>query len=374
MRPVSDALLATVRGSHGMAARVRVVTTYQEGTNPDGVDIPIVAGDVQLDATADIRSTVDLTTDPTKWPAGVADLVTPYGNELFVERGVKIGGGVVEWVSQGYHRIDTVGQADAPKGAVRIAGKDRMAGIVDGRLVAPRQFAATASYGDIVTDLIRDIYPAATIEWDDDTYLDTAGRAGLVAEEDRFGFLNELIKSAGKIWYWDHRGVLVIRDLPDQADPVYEISHGKDGVLVKLDQEITRDEVYNGVVATGQAADDQPPARAVVVDNWQSSPTVWGGRFGKVPRFYSSTFITTDTQAASAALSLLRQSVGLPYQVNFAAVPNPALEPHDPIKVRYSGQRGAQTHVVETLTIPLTAADAMIGRTREQTFVDLAVT
>ena len=374
MRPVSAALLSTVRGSHGMAARARVCTTFQEGTNPDGIELPINTGDVQLDASAQIRSTVDLTTDPKEWPAGVADLVTPYGHELFVERGVKVGGGVVEWVSLGYHRIDTVGQDDAPKGAVRIAGKDRMAGIVDGRLTGPRQFTSTASYGDIVTDLIRDIYPTATIEWDDNTYLNTASRAGLVAEEDRFGFLDELIKSAGKIWFWDHRGVLVIRDLPNPADPVYEISHGKDGVLVKLDQEITRDQVYNGVVATGQAADDQAPARAVVVDNWQSSPTVWGGRFGKIPRFYSSPFITTSTQAASAALSLLKQSIGLPYQVNFAAVPNPALEPHDPIKVRYSGQHGARTHVVETLTIPLTAAEAMTGRTREQTVLNLAVT
>ena len=113
MRPVSDAFLDAVRGSHRMCARARVCPPGQTGVDPDGVDIPILAGQVEQDATADVRATVDLTTDGSAWTAEVGDLLTPYGNELFVERGIVFGNGDREWVSQGYFRIDSVEQDDA---------------------------------------------------------------------------------------------------------------------------------------------------------------------------------------------------------------------------------------------------------------------
>lgn len=367
MRPVSDALLSTVRGSHGMAVRARVVTTYQEGTDPDGTEIPIVSGDVQLDASAQTRSTVDMTTTPDLWPAAADDLLAPYGHELYVERGVRLGGGAVEWVSLGYHRIDTVEQENVPRGAVRVAGKDRMAGIVDGRLPQPIQFPATWTYGQVVDFMVHEIYPAATIEWDDGTDVQLIGRS-VLAEEDRYAFLDNLVKSRGKVWYWDYRGVLVIRDPPDPADPVFAVDSGTGGVLIELSHDLSREGVYNAVVATGEAADTTAPARAVRTDNNPASPTRWGGRFGRVPRFFSSPLITTNDQAASAAASLLRTSIGLPYNVDFSAVPNPALEPLDPVLVTSPARR---VHVLEKLTIPLTAEVALRGTTREQTLVIL---
>lgn len=366
MRPVSARLLSTVRGSHQMNARARVCSTFQTGTNPTGTEIRILGGDVQLDGTADIRSTLDMATEPALWPAGVDDLLAPYGNEIFVERGVEYGGGVTEWVSLGYFRIQAPGQANAPRGQVRVSGRDRMAGLIDGRLTSPRQYLASATYGTVVSALVTDIYPGATIEWDDSTDTQTLGRS-VLAEEDRHAFLSDLIRSVGKIWYWDHRGVLVVKDAPDPAEPVFDVDAGAGGVLIALDHELSRDSVYNGVIATGEAADTAPPARAVAVDANPSSPTRWGGKFGKVPRFYSSPFITTSTQALSAATALLKQSIGLPYSVDFTMVPNPGLEPYDPVRIRYDG--GWRTHVLDKLTVPLIAAAAMTGATREQTII-----
>ena len=47
MRPVSDAFLTTLRGSHRMVADARVLTSYQEGVDPSGIDIvPVVAATV----------------------------------------------------------------------------------------------------------------------------------------------------------------------------------------------------------------------------------------------------------------------------------------------------------------------------------------
>lgn len=376
MRPVSAAYLRTIRGSHEARTRARVVSPGQTGTSPTGTEIFELSGDVQFDAGADIRSTLDLETDGTKaWPSHRDDLFAPYGNEIFVERGVKYGNGQTEWVSLGYFRIYTTEQEAPPDGPLRIAGKDRMSGIIDGRLLNPVQFVATKTRGDVVTQLVQDVYAGAVIEWDDTANLVPIGKA-LVADEDRYGFLNDLITAAGKVWYWDYRGILVIKSPPDPGNPVFDVDHGHDGVLVSLSRDLTREGVYNGVAATGEASDTTAPARAVVVDNNPNSPTYWYGQFGKVPRFYSSPFITTAAQALNAAGALLVQSLGLPYGLNFGSIVNAALEPLDPVRVVYpprarSGGDVAEVHVIERLTIPLAVDAALSATTREQTSITL---
>lgn len=369
MRPVSDAFLTTLRGSHGAPARARICTTYQTGTDPDGTDIDITTGTVRLDGTADIRGVADVTVDGTGlWPDRADDLLAPYGNEIFIERGVALGGGSVEWVSLGYFRIQAPAQDRPENGPIRIEARDRMAGLIDGRLMAPVQYTAADTYGDVVTELVTEVYPGSTITWDDTTNTQPLGRA-LIAEEDRHGFLDGLVTGLGKIWYWDHRGILVITDPPDPGTPVWDVNAGTGGVLISASRQLTRERVYNAVVALGEALDGTQPARGVAIDNNPDSPTYFYGRFGPVPRFYSSPFLTTDVQAQSAATSLLRQQLGLPYNADLTAVPNPALEPWDPITVRYSASGAAETHVLETLTIPLTAEAPMTAATREQTVV-----
>lgn len=372
-RAVSDAYLSTVRGSHTAAFRARVVETFQIGTDPDGTLIPILDGDTQFDAGADIRATLSLETDGTRmWPSVANLLLAPYGNEVFVERGVDLGGGTIEWVSLGYYRIQSPEQATAPDGPIRLEGRDRMAGIVDGRLTEPRQYTAAQTYGDVVDDLVLDVYPDATIVWDDSTDTDTLDRA-LIVEEDRYGFLNDLVTSLGKVWWWDHLGRLTILDPPAATSTVFDIDAGAGGVLVELSRTLTREGVYNAVVATGEGADTQDPVRGVAVDDNPASPTYYSGRFGPVPIFYSSPFIVTTAQARSAASSLLRRYLGLPYTVDLEMVPNCALEPWDPVLVRYSTRDAPETHVLQTVTIPLTPEQSMSATTKEQTLVLIGV-
>lgn len=373
MRPVSDAFLRTVRGSHTMTAEARVVEPGQTGVDPDGEDLPILSGDVQVDGTANVRSTLDMLTDGTgMWPTQASSLLAPYGNEVFVRRGIQYGNGTTEWVSLGYFRIESPEQDEPPDGPIRISAKDRMAGLIEARLLAPVQYLAGAVLGDIVDELVTEVYPSAVIEWDDSTDADTLGRS-LVAEEDRFEFLADLVTAAGKVWYWDYRGVLVIVSPPDPATPVYEVNHGANGVLVAMSRTLSREGVYNAVVATGEGTDTEDPVRAVAVDDNPLSPTFWDGQFGKVPRFYSSPFITTTAQAQSAARSLLTRNLGLPYTVDFTTVPNPALEPLDPVLVSYSDRYRTETHVIEKVTVPLTPDAPLSAATREQTLVVIGV-
>lgn len=369
MRPVSAAFLRTVKSTHPMVARATLCSTFQTGTSPVGTEIPIFGGDVRLDGTADIRATLDLTTDGNAmWPTHSTSLFAPYGNEVYVERGVRYSDELVEYVGLGYFRIQGPEQEDAPNGPIRLSGRDRMSGIVDGRLVAPIQFLAGASLGFIMTTLVGQVYPGATIQWDDATDTAVITRS-MICEQDRYAFLNDLVTSRGKVWYWDHRGILVIKSVPDPAEPVFEVMSGQGGVLLNLSRHLTRDKVYNAVVASGTGADTLAPAAAVAIDNNPLSPTYFFGRFGPVPQFYTSPFLFNDAQASDAAEAILRRSLGLPYSIDLTAVPNPALEPNDPISVRPGTGQGRETHVLQTLSIPLTAGASMTGATREQTLV-----
>lgn len=372
MRPVSDQFLRTLRGAHRVIHRALVVEGHQTGVNPVGVEIEIDGGDIDFDSSADVRATLDLTTVPTHWPTDVDSLITPYGTEIFVARGVMLGAGQKVYVSQGYYRVYSVEQDDAPRGPVRIAARDRMSGIVDARLEKPVQFLAGASVQTVFNTLVLDVYPTATIEFDFDAS-STTFPGSHITEQDRFGFLNDVVKALGKVWSWDYRGVLVVKDPPDPGDPVWDINHGKSGVLITAGRERTRDGVYNAVVATGEAPGEGVPALAIARDTAADSPIRWGGPFGKVPKFYSSPFITTNAQAGTAAASILTQSRGLPYVVSFATVVNPALEVLDPIRVSYSDRERVEVHVLDKFTLPLTAEEAMRGTTRDQSSFSVEV-
>lgn len=328
-----------------------------------------------MDAKAEVRTTLDMTTAGVDangnrmWPNYASDQLAPYGKEIFIERGIDYRAGVTEWVSLGYLRTYTSEQDDPPDGPIRIAGRDRMSAVIDGKLLNPVQFAASRTRESVVEQLVVQVLPYAEIEWDSGGTV-TLGRT-LVAEEDRYEFLNNLVTSAGKIWYWDHRGILVIKNPPNPGAPVWDVDHGENGVLVEMSRDLTREGIFNGVVATGEGSDTSAPARSVAVDGSQRSPTFWFGAFGQVPTFYSSPFITTKAQAFSAASALLARSLGAPYVVEFGTIVNPALEVLDPIRVIYPDKarsRGGNTelHIVERLTVPLSAEQAMSGTTREQ--------
>lgn len=375
MRAVSTKFLNTLRGSHKIATRARVCTTFQTGTNPTGTEIPIVSGDVRSQSDSLVRSTLNLVT-AAAWPVYQTDLITPYGNEIYVERGIDYGNGQKEWVGLGYFRIDTPEQAEIPDGPITVAAPDRMAGIIDAKLLAPQQFPASTSRGTFVSTLVTEVYPSATISWDDTTVRDDPiGRVSIV-EQDRAQAIVDLATSVGKIAYWRYDGVFRIETPPDiTGGPSWTINAGSQGVMIGMSRNLSREGSYNAWVATGEAGDTTPPARGVALDNNPDSPTYYYGKFGPVPGFFSSPFLTTNSQAVTAAVSLLKNSLGLPYQINLSNIVNPALEPYDVIQADYpitgrNRSMRSELHVLDQVTIPLTPDTAQSLQTRQQ-FIQL---
>lgn len=366
-----DTISDAISGSHRMLVDARVVETYQTGADPTGMTIPILAGDVRLDGSAKVRGTLSLTTDGSGrfdpevvFPRGKNRLLAPYGNELFVRRGVGLGSTVL-WVPLGYYRIDDTEQSDAADGTIRLSCSDRMATIIDARLLEPRLFRSSRTVASVVHELVSEVYPDAVVTFDDDSGTRALGRE-IVVEESRYDALLDIATSLGKIFHWDGFGFLQFLTAPDPDQPAFTIRAGHDGVLVTSRRRLSRDGVYNAVVATGEGTDAVNPVVGVAVDNNQSSPTYFYGRFGPVPRYYKSPLIVTETQAITAAEAMLQRILGLPYSVDFGSIVNPMLEPYEAARIiQNDGTR--DLHILDRVSIPLEADRRQDATTREQT-------
>lgn len=384
MRPASDRFHSILRGSHGIASRVRVVAPGQTGANPVGIGdvdpdtglagvVKAEAGNVRLDGTADVRSTLDANLDGFGWdPRPGRDPRQPYGNELFVESGVDTGAGAVEYVPLGYFRMWEANQRRPPNGSLRVTARDRMSAIIEADVPRPRQFKKTASISGVFATLVGEVLPNAVIEFDDATAFELLGRAQIV-DKSRYAFLRDLTTANGKVMYFDHRGVLVIRTPPPTETPLWDVDAGENGVLVEVSRAISREGVFNAVVAEAEAPDgDKAAVRVMAWDANPDSPTYFHGPYGQVVTFLQSQNISRAGQASSAARAMLERSIGLPYNADFTMLPNPTLEPYDPIRLKYSDTSARETHVIETLTIPL-GTGAMTGTTRDRTDVLISV-
>lgn len=369
MRPVSATFLDTVRGSHKAVFRARICAPGQSSINPTGTEISILDGDVTFDTNSDVNGSLDLTTQ-IDWPAKAASLGSPYGSEIFVERGVQYGTGTREWVGLGYFRINSVEQVRAPKSEIRISGEDRMAMVRDARPTAPQQFTAGTSVGAVMDFVVGDAVPGVVTVYDWDAY-SALLTSDHILDDDRVKFLQEIVTAYGKVMYFDYRGRFVVKTAPTgTTTPVFQVDVGHLGVLCAMKRTISRDGVYNGVVATGEPVGEAPPVRGQALDLVTTSPTYWFGNFGKVPKFFSSSFLQTVDQCTSAAASILASSTGLPYVVNLGVVPNPALEGWDVVKVVYDPYDSVgEKHILDTITYGLSAESTMNLATRKQFLV-----
>jgi hypothetical protein len=361
MRSVTERFAATITTSHVVATQATVVDS-------EGVEtvVPIVEGSVTLDQQAAVRGRCDLllvddgTLDLV--PAAPADLLAPYGNEIRVERGVTFPDGTTELVSLGVFRIEDA-QVDETPGQlqIRIAGRDRAARFEDARFEAPYQVAASTNYATAIEAVLTDAWPDVPTSFES-TALTTPA---LVAQEgdDRWAFAQEMARSLGMSLYFDGDGTCVMS--PDVlAEPVVTIAEGDGGVLLQAGRQWSRQGTFNRVIATGENTGETAPARGVATDDNALSPTYYFGAFGKVPRFYVSPFITTDAQAEAAAQSILERELGTTEQVSFGSFVLPHLEPGDTARITRLATGIDEDHVIDQLTIPLTATEAMSGATR----------
>lgn len=350
-------------GSHSARFAALAPTSWQTGTDPSGQPLTITGGSVKFDATADVWASGTLTVQA-PWPGPNNELITVFGGEVFLARGIDTGAGGTMWAPLGYFRITTTTQEDAASGLITLTLDDRMATIIESELIVPRIYEPGTLVSDMVNDLVLDVYPQAVIEYDSGTGSQTLTRQ-LTVEQDRYEGLLDVADSLGQFVYFDERGVLRFADIPDPTDPVWTIRAGRRGSMVRPRRSLTRIGVVNAFAVFGEGMDNIPPVYAVAYDSSPTSPTRYGGPFGKIPGRYASPFITTHEQARTVAVAMLRRKLGAPYTVSVTIVPNPALRPYMAVRLIYDdGTR--EVHILDRFTLPFDVDNPASIETREQ--------
>jgi hypothetical protein len=297
-------------------------------------------------------------------PTSPTDLLAPYGNDLLVKRGVVYPDGTVELVSLGVFRIETIDVDDSNDGVkISLTGLDGSAKVLSARFEDPYEVAQ----GTLVTTAIDTVMAGAGVIANAASQIASAlTTPHLVAEEggDRLQFVTELARSVGRRMYFDGDGIVRFPAIVTAGEPVLALAEGIGGVLVAAGRQWDRTGSYNRWIVTGENTGEVAPVRGVATDDNPTSPTYYYGPFGRVPTFFQSSFLTTDAQALDTANMMKANESGTTQRVRFGAYVNPTLEPGDIARITRLRAGIDEDHVIESLTIPLTAQDAMSGATR----------
>jgi hypothetical protein len=365
MWTISAGAATTLRSSHAVSARC---TAYL----PEGRvirDVPLTGGSVTADAKSQVRRTASVTiADPRYWPGSRygLDVLSPVsGAELFLERGILVPGKGIEWVPVFTGPVQSISASYPAVDAVTVALSDRSKKVADDRMDVPVQTRQGATCVQEITRLITESLPDADVL---DLTGDTITAPVLDIDKERWADgIEKLADAIAAEVFADQLGRFIIRRQPVLSDtPVWVVDSGDTGVLVKANLELTREQVYNAVVASGERTDGTPAVWAKVVDDEPASPTYYGGPFGRKVRYYSSSLLTTTAQAETTATALLARVRGYAAKVTVEALPNPALEPGDVIEVRLP-DGSATPHIVDKAPIGLgvTGTQSLDTRTDE---------
>jgi hypothetical protein len=343
---VSDRFLQRLAEDHIVATRVQLFLT-------DGrtVDLEHTGGSVTVDRSQSIRRTCTVAgCDVTLIPRSPTDQLATYGARLRIARGVEYGDGTSELVPLGVFRLDAV-EGDLGQGPVTLQGKDLSAVITDDKFTEP--WTATGTVVSAVTALVLRSLPDAAVITD---IVDVAiGRRSFDVEGDPWAAVQEIAAAAGAVVYASADGVFVIATLPDllTTDPAWAVEAIEGGVYVSGTRAMTSDNVFNGVLARGEnTADNVAPVSYLATDVDPNSPTYWGGPFGRRPDFYTSSTLVTLAACTQAANMRLAAAKAPNAAGNFSALPNPALEAGDVLRVMHEdGTR--ELHQVAAFTVPL---------------------
>jgi hypothetical protein len=361
-----------VARSHRIAVRVQLLSSIQFGPNPQGgLDLPVLSGDIQLSSTSDVKGSLDITVPGDYWES-----VQPYGAEIFAERGVEFGDGTREYVPLGYYRIDSAEQPEAPWGPVKISARDRAAQMIDARLVYPYQYPDGITHAELFARMINGYIdptggpqpnwlisygmyhtadvPIHFIGYDGATATLPAG----VVEDSIYEHLAKIADARACVLRFDRHGELRVepRERAPGTASVFTVAPGTSGNLIKASRRVARAGVFNIVVARGSDP-EQPTGYRLAYNGNPDSPIRWNGPFGAVPRYYASPLLRTSEGADLAAETILARYKGLPTGLAVVTVPDPSIDPLDPITVKVGAE--LQEHLADEVTIPLTVDQAV---------------
>ena len=347
-----DPFLNALMFSHQMTSRGELWLN-----NAKVADISFVSGSVVSDRNSRTRRIFTGDFDPRKAPRNIGDLVTPFGTELRVLRGIRFPDNHIEEHPIFYGRIDVV---EFSRTTCSIRASSRCAFITDARFEAPRQATTGMTVVNQMKALISEVMPLAPIDVTATSTLAITSAATWDRERDEA--LDNLAASIGAEWYAGPDGHFHIDPIPaNNGEPAdWIVDSGDTGVLINRVNLLDRAEIYNGMVVAGEPPDGTAPVYAVAHDTSPTSPLRWGGPYGNVPKFFTSQFITTQGQAQSVANDMLADAVSAHRGLEVTCVANPKLHGVDTLLISTGTMPGWDgLYFINGFTLPLDPESSM---------------
>lgn len=329
-------------------------------------NLPVDDLSLRWDATADIEGSgscrvvwTDAQGSSLK-PNDPQDWLAPFGSRLVIFAKVSVGS-FVERIQLGVFTLTSVPRADdqamiwgetriTVSSVVDVEFKDRMVEVQRDRFTVLSQPASTDSvYAELAN--LTGFQLRRTIA-------DAPITRSVVYEESRIKALQDLSSIVDGRPFMESDGTLSLRPI-SPGSPVAALTIGESGTIVQVGSTLDSDGVYNGVIIRGETDGQQ----AILAERWiEDGPlraTPDGGErtpFHRVPRMYSSPFITTQEQAEKAAPGLLIQFSGIhAAQLEVSCIVDPRLQVGDVVAVN----DGEAVWAIRLVTVALSGAGRM---------------
>jgi hypothetical protein len=358
----SDLYKSVLHGPHHLVA---YVDSYDIDGNELALNVPIVSGSVSAQLTNRVTRTASFTLSDEWFPRTPESPFSPYQAVVQIRAGVGYGDGTEETFPLIKGRVWDVRRSAG--GSVTFGADDLAADVVAARFEAPQKSSALPILGEI-RRLITGAVPQAT--FGTDTVLN-APTPPLVWDEDRGQALDDLAQAVGGRWYALGNGAFVVRPFDyQQTTVVQQFLDGPEGLMSTADISITRDGTANSVVVVAERMDGTEPVRRIVRDVSPTSPTLYGGRFGRVVQINKVQTPLTVSEAQTLAQTQLAAVGALSEQWTAQVVADYTMEPGDLARLGYRGYSSDQ--VIDGITYPLVTSSTMTLATRSQGTISTA--
>jgi hypothetical protein len=348
---VSPAQLAALMGSHQMDLKVSVLR--------DGVwvaDIGIESGNISATYATQGGRDGSITVDRNVTDQG---LLNPLSDEVYIRTGIP---GFVE-VPIFTGRVDAHNLDSA--GNVEVQLLSRSAEAIRAAFETP--WAALDN--NTAANEIRRILLGIDNTWAVDVSRANANTigVGLVWEDDPGQAMDQLARGASLIWQPDRTGGFEVFTnpyvSPSGAPASIVFRDGQGGTTVEISEAKSREGIFNSVTVVAEKYGNQAPVRVTVRDNGVSSPTRWGGPFGKQNLIVKSQIPIDVNGCLDLASRVLNQSLALQRTWTITMPHFPLLDPGDIFGLWYLDE--ITTQVVESVDYTLDAQDPTVITSRE---------
>lgn len=334
MRPISELAASALTGSQG---EVRlVVDAWRDGVTV-AEDLPVDAWEISWDATRQVQAQARLSVSDESGELGPwapDDPLGAGGTRLRCRyRMVDAGHDVqLEWLrlvrpetAESWRIHPGLGVWLSTGASVSVNAESLTWQARAERLMGPQAPTVTGSTLGEVAHLLQDIIPLGSTSG----ITDRPVPASIVYGQGRMDAVEALLASLGATHRMSADGLLDVVPVAGAAGDPWVIAGGDEGVLVDVSRSQDAAELFNAAVSTSTTDDGRQLVGTAVVP---AGPLRFGGPHGRVPAFHGANLAKTQAAVdADAATFLVTQTTGQRTVLPVTCLPNPALQPHDPV-------------------------------------------